>query len=146
MTIKAIMSEFCERNGIAYDPENGGGTVSLRVGDDTVLIVPGVANDELNVLAAIGEPTTGGPEAFERLMLEANMQLAVHGDATLSFDNESGVYVVVETVSADGLDADVLRDAVANVVALKDDWKERLGNSCSTAAEGSSAGNVVIKA
>lgn len=36
MTVNMIMSGFCERKGIAYDPENGDGTIALRVGDGLI--------------------------------------------------------------------------------------------------------------
>ena len=144
MKCKAIVSEFCERNGIECGSGGRDGAVTLRLGDSTVLIVPDDESETLNVLSAIGEPSAGDTLVLERRMLEETLRLAENGGAYLSFDAESGAYVAVETVSADGLDADALQDIVTEVVALKDEWKNRLDASCPAAAECSSADGGVM--
>lgn len=139
MTVNMIMSGFCERKGIAYDPENGDGTIALRVGDGNVLIVPDAASDELNVFAVIGEQPVEGGEACERQMLEENFRLAASCGACLSFDSASKSYVVGETVAAEGLEVEALQKIIADVAALRDLWRGKLKVICSDSSAESDA-------
>ena len=127
MNCEEILRALCERNGFEYEPVNENGTVVFQVGVGTVLIVPDSEQGELNILAAVGEPPAEGTEACDRQMLEENFRQAASGGAFLSFDSESGNYVVCETVASEGLGVEALQKIVTDVADLRDLWHGKLG-------------------
>ena len=127
MNCEEILRALCERNGFEYEPVNENGTVVFQVGVGTVLIVPDSEQGELNILAAVGEPPAEGTEACDRQMLEENFRQAASGGAFLSFDSESGNYVVCETVASEGLEVEALQKIVTDVADLRDLWHGKLG-------------------
>lgn len=105
-----------------------GGTVSIPIGEKNVLVLGDPERRELCILAAIGVPPEEGAEAFDRQLLEEDFQLAASGRKFLSFDSESGKYVIGETVSSVGLDDEALRGLVTALDGMRDAWRDKLAD------------------
>lgn len=102
------------------------GTVSIQAGTDTVAVLADPERKELCILAAIGVPPEEGAGQFDRQLLEEDFRLASSGEASLSFDSDSGRYMVVRTLSSVGLDDEALRKIIADLDGMRNAWRARL--------------------
>ena len=104
------------------------GTATVRIGEKPVLVLGDPERKEVCVLAAIGVPPDGGSEDFDRQLLEEDFRLAASGRSFLSFDSESGKYMIGETFSSVGLDDEALRGIITALDGTRDAWRARLAD------------------
>ena len=106
----------------------GDGAVVLDFNDIPVSFIEDTHADSILLHALIGEVPTFADGSLQKEALKANAALRETVGAALCQDPGTGKYAAVRSMPLALADVDSLSEAVAGIVALASEWRERLCN------------------
>ena len=121
MDFKELVSEFAARHNVS-DLSIEDDTTALDIDSVPVTLVG--TPDRIIISAEIGDPPVGGREAFDDLLLEANMET----EACFAKIREGGKYIVIRRLPLAGLDFDAFDEALEATVNLAELWRRLLAD------------------
>ena len=127
MEAAEIIKSFCERIGIAYEPDKNGSCSfeadGLRV---TITDLPEI--DCVALVGDLGEPPPQRLERLYKMMLEGNHLLGATGGATLSLNSEMGRFALCQFLPYRATDADSLYTVTDRFVSTLEAWTRVIGD------------------
>ena len=127
MEATEIIKSFCERIGIAYEPDKFGSCAfeadGLRVSISDLPEIECVA-----LVGDLGEPPPQRLERLYKMMLEGNHLLGATGGATLSLDSEKGRFSLCQFLPYRATDVDSLYTVTDRFVSTLEAWTRVIGD------------------
>lgn len=127
MEATEIIKAFCDRIGIAYEPDRYGSCFfeadGLRVAINDFREI-----DSIAIVGDLGEPPPQRLERLYRMMLEANHLLGATNGATLSLDSETGHFALCQFLPYRAVDVDSLYAVTDRFVSTLEAWTRVIGD------------------
>ena len=121
MEATEIIKSFCERIGIAYEPDKFG-SCSFKADGLHVTISDLPEIESVALVGDLGEPPPQRLERLYKMMLEGNHLLGATGGATLSLDSETGRFALCQFLPYRATDVDSLYVATDRFVSTLEAW------------------------
>ena len=127
MEATEIIKSFCERIGIAYEPDKFG-SCSFEADGLRVAISDFPEIDCVALVGDLGEPPPQRLECLYKMMLEGNHLLGATGGATLSLDSEKGRFSLCQFLPYRATDVDSLYTVADRFVSTLEAWTRVIGD------------------
>ena len=121
MEASEVIKTFCERVGIAFEPDDDG-TVSLEVDGSVVTINDLREIDAIVIVGDLGEPPPERLEALYKVMLEANYLFGGTCGATISRDPKTGRFALCRVMPCVIADGDFFYAEVERFASTLETW------------------------
>ena len=121
MEASEVIRSFCEKVGIAFEPDDDG-TVSLEVDGSVVTISDLREIDAIVIVGDLGEPPPERLEALYKVMLEANHLFGGTCGATISRDPKTGRFALCRVMPCVIADGDFFYAEVERFASTLETW------------------------